>query len=76
MPEWTSEQIGWVRTLARRGMSAKDAANELGMTPENLRKRARRFGISFPRTSAHNGASKLAVSNPFVAKPGKNPAGP
>ncbi|WP_270235281.1 metallophosphoesterase [Lacticaseibacillus suilingensis] len=44
---WTDKQINQLRQLASNGLTKREAADQLGVTYDSLRKKARRVGVSF-----------------------------
>ena len=72
-PEWTTEDISFVRRLKLKGKTAAEIADALNerrtegsprISPEIVRKRGSRLGMVFdPPRSAHLGTSSLSSTS-------------
>lgn len=64
VPDWTSDQIGKVRSMIRKGASDDAIADALGNghTAKLVDGRCRRLGLPRPSRRAHRGTTKLSIS--------------
>lgn len=73
-PEWTQEQIGLVRALARKGVPLSEVKDHFDtpLAPDGIRRRAGKYGIKFNSSKrAHLGNTGLACNLRSGSRPPK-----